>query len=346
MKKIRICSIQCVLIIVFLVGCGGIPERNYIGMTKAEVAAHLEKYAFRDRWSGNRFDIAVTRSKIFSHAFRNAQEVAKNQSVMSADQWNCDFFPQRHWLLGWNGLFSRWHSYTLDFKNGRVARQQKNTGLPYWVRGNAGQSPYPNYPKNFHKVNENLYRSGQPDEDEFESLYSFNNIRSVLNLRENNSDKDEIDAVNRNWNNAVTLYGIPLDTGNISEGELYKILTVIRSDKDEIDAVNRNWNNAVTLYEIPLDTGEITEANLYKILTVIRDAPKPLLIHCWHGSDRTGCAVAAYRIVFENWSVEDAISELMKPEYGHHKNIYTNIPELLRKADWKKIRETILNKGK
>ena len=92
----------------------------------------------------------------------------------------------------------------------------------------------------------------------------------------------------------------------------------------------------------PLDTEKISEDDLYKILTVIRDAPKPLLIHCWHGSDRTGCAVAAYRIVFENWSVEDAISELMNPKYGHHKNIYTNIPALLRKADWKKIKATVL----
>lgn len=291
-------------VLIFCAGCYGIPpEWNYIGMTKAEVAAHLEKNAFRDRWSRNRFDIAVPRSKIFSHSFRNAQEVAKNQSVMSADQWNCDFFPQRHWLLGWDGIFATWYCVNLKFKAGRVI-EQRNLRNYYWVRGNAGQSPYPDDPKNFHKVNENLYRSGQPDEDEFESLHTFNGIRSVLNLRENNSDKDEIDAV------------------------------------------NKRWNHAITLYEIPLDTGKITEEDLYKILTVIRDAPKPLLIHCWHGSDRTGCAVAAYRIVFENWSVEDAISELMKPEYGHHKNIYTNIPELLRKADWKKIRKNILNKEK
>ena len=170
---------------------------------------------------------------------------------------------------------------------------------------NAGVSPYPKLPKNFHQVNENLFRSGQPDDDEFESLRTFNGIRSVLNLRENNSDKKVIDALNRRYTNPT-----------------------------------------VTLYEIPLDTGKISEADLYKILTVIRDAPKPLLIHCWHGSDRTGCAVAANRIVFENWSVEDAISELMKPEYGHHKKIYTNIPVLLRKADWKKIKADILSKKK
>ena len=38
-------------------------------------------------------------------------------------------------------------------------------------------------------------------------------------------------------------------------------------------------------------------------------------------------------LFFENWSVEDAIAELMQPQYGHHKHIYTNIPALLRKAD-------------
>ena len=155
-------------------------------------------------------------------------------------------------------------------------------------------------PHNFHKVNDNLYRSNQPDVEEFEYIHTVNGIRSVLNLRENNSDKKKIAAVN----------------GKLGE--------------------------VITLYEIPLDTGDITEQDLYKILEVVRDAPKPLLIHCWHGSDRTGCAVAASRIVFENWSVEEAVAELMQPEYGHHKWLYPNIPKLLRKADWNAIRETIL----
>ncbi len=300
-KKFKIFSIQCVLIIVFLVGCGGIPEHNYIGMTKAEVAAHLEKHAFRSRWSRDTFAIEVLQKQMYSKNYKNAAAVTADRFMMSADEWRCGFYPQRHWLLGWDGIFSKWHFVKLKFKDGRVA-DQRNLRNYYWVYGYAGESPYPNFPKNFHKVNENLYRSGQPDKDEFFSLHTFNGIRSVLNLRENNSDQEEINAVNRRWKNGITLYEIPLDTGNISEDDLYKILTVIRN------------------------------------------APKPLLIHCWHGSDRTGCAVAASRIVFENWSVEDAISELMKPEYGHHKRIYTNIPELLRKADWQKIRATILHK--
>ena len=300
MKKISRCMLLCCLMLIYLTGCSTVPQHDYTGMTKQQVAKHLEKHAFRDRWSKNRFEIEVLQKQMYSRHYKNAAGVTADKFIMTADEWRCGFYPQRHWLLGWNGIAAKWHFVTLKFQDGRVIAQ-RNLRNYYWVYGYAGKSPYPNYPKNFHKVNKNLYRSGQPDKDEFFSLYTFNGIRSVLNLRENNSDKDEINAI------------------------------------------NRNWNNAVTLYEIPLDTGKITEDDLYKILTVIRDAPKPLLIHCWHGSDRTGCAVAASRIIFENWSVEDAVSELMKPEYGHHKYIYTNIPELLRKADWKKIRKTILH---
>ena len=296
MKKINICSLFYCLLVIFIAGCSNIPEHNYMGMTKAEVAAYLEKHAFRDRWSGNRFEIEVLQKQMSSRLYGNSQEVTLDEFMMSANKWRCGFFPQRHWLPGWNGIFSRWHCVELIFKDGRVAGQ-KNLRNCCRGRGEVGKSPYPNYPPNFHKVNENIFRSGQPDEDEFESLCTFNGIRSVLNLRDCNSDKKIIGSINK-----------------------------------------RLYTPAVTLYDVPIATGKISEADLYKILTVFRDASKPLLVHCWQGSNRTGCAVAAYRIVFENWSVEEAIAELMKPEYGHFSFFYSNIPELLRKADWQKIK--------
>ena len=298
MKKINVCIFFCCLLIILFCGCYGIPiEHNYIGMTKAEVAEHLEKYAERSRWSKNQFAIEIYVAGIATpYWFSNDGEVAKTSPVMSADEWRCDFFPQRHWLLGWNALSGSWLYKTLVFQDGKVVKQ--GTGaMPYKTYGVAGRSPFPQFPKNFHKVNENIFRSGQPDDDEFESLCTFNGIRSVLNLRDSNRDKKIIDNIN-------------------CKHHMFQL----------------------TLYEVPLDTGKMSEADICKILTVIRDAPKPLLIHCWLGSNRTGCAVAAYRIVFENWSVEDAIAELKRPEYGHFKNFYSNIPELLRKADWTKIK--------
>ena len=149
------------------------------------------------------------------------------------------------------------------------------------------------YPKNFHKVNDDIRRSGQPDADEMAFLAASEGIRSVLNLRDNHDDADEVGT-----------------------------LDIVR-------------------YDIPLSAGSITEDDLVTILQTVKRAPKPVLIHCWHGSDRTGAAVAACRIVFDGWTVEQAVSELMEPEYGHHRTLYKNIPELLRKADWDRIRNEV-----
>jgi hypothetical protein len=55
MGKHTFCVCLTVLILL-LAGCtNSIPQRNYVGMTRGEVAAVLEKEAFRSRWSGNRF---------------------------------------------------------------------------------------------------------------------------------------------------------------------------------------------------------------------------------------------------------------------------------------------------
>ena len=35
-----------------------------------------------------------------------------------------------------------------------------------------------------------------------------------------------------------------------------------------------------------------------------------VLLHCYHGSDRTGASVAMYRIIFENWAIDDAVKEM------------------------------------
>ncbi len=80
---------------------------------------------------------------------------------------------------------------------------------------------------------------------------------------------------------------------------------------------------------------------MIEILKAINQSPKPILIHCWHGSDRTGVAVAMYRIVFQNWSKSQAINELMKPEFGHHYNVYPNIVKYIENVDIEKIRAAV-----
>ena len=96
------------------------------------------------------------------------------------------------------------------------------------------------------------------------------------------------------------------------------------------------------LCELPVNAGDLTESQLRSALLLINAMPKPVLVHCWHGSDRTGAVVAAYRVVMENWGIEDAISELERKEFGHHRTVYRNIPKLLRGIDWEKMRADIV----
>ena len=96
----------CFFLLIPSVLLDGTP-RNYIGMTRSEVATVLEKEAFRSRWSGNRFLIVDIPRHSGFHYFRIAQDVLANETLMKSPQWDCDFYPKRHWLLGWDGLFAR-----------------------------------------------------------------------------------------------------------------------------------------------------------------------------------------------------------------------------------------------
>lgn len=98
------------------------------------------------------------------------------------------------------------------------------------------------------------------------------------------------------------------------------------------------------LMAYPVAAGEVTEADVENCLRLIQDAPKPLLVHCWHGSDRTGIIVAAYRIIYQGWSVEEAEKEFRDDTYGHHEFWYGNLVELLRRTDWDAMRRR-LQKG-
>ena len=146
--------------------------------------------------------------------------------------------------------------------------------------------------RNLYRVAPGIYRSAQPDGEEFRTLHRAG-LKSVLNLRAHHSDREKI-------------------------GDL-----------------------PLNLCELPMNADSLTKKDLFMALVILRDVPKPVLIHCWHGSDRTGAVVAAFRIVFQNQTVESALNELKDRRYGHHRFLYRNIPELLREIDWKSIRESI-----
>ena len=107
------------------------------------------------------------------------------------------------------------------------------------------------------------------------------------------------------------------------------------SDDDEARGTS------LVLYRVRLAAGSITEDELVKCLSLISKAEKPVLIHCLHGSDRTGAVIAAYRIIFENVSGKTAIAELCEKRFGHHKRYYPNIVRLIENLDIERVKREI-----
>jgi len=58
-------------------------------------------------------------------------------------------------------------------------------------------------------------------------------------------------------------------------------------------------------------TWRIKAPEIAQTLKIIREHQKQgaVLIHCYHGADRTGIMVAMYRIIYHNWTIEQAKKE-------------------------------------
>lgn len=92
---------------------------------------------------------------------------------------------------------------------------------------------------------------------------------------------------------------------------------------------------------IPMDAQTIRDADMVAALRVLTRAKVPVLVHCWHGSDRTGVVIAMYRMVVQHWPREKAIAEFIDPDYGYHAGVYPNIRRYLETVDIEAIRRQI-----
>lgn len=125
--------------------------------------------------------------------------------------------------------------------------------------------------ENFKQVNDDLYRGGLPTEADLSTLHRM-------------GVKTDID-----------LMGAP---------------------KQEVSQVNAEREAAakagVKFVSIPLPPwGEVPRDMVQQFLDTVSD-PKnqPVYVHCFHGRDRTGTMVAAYRIAFDHYTGEQALAEM------------------------------------
>lgn len=98
----------------------------------------------------------------------------------------------------------------------------------------------------------------------------------------------------------------------------------------------------IRLHHLRTRASRVTLDELTEALRIIRDQQGPLLLHCWHGSDRTGAVVAMYRMVFQDIDKEDAINEMVNGIFGFHM-MFDNIIDTVQQADILKIRQALFN---
>ncbi|MCV6631382.1 MAG: dual specificity protein phosphatase family protein [Flavobacteriaceae bacterium] len=118
----------------------------------------------------------------------------------------------------------------------------------------------------------------------------------------------------------------------------FKTILNLRRKKDD---QKKAKGTQLLLKHLRFKTKALTQQDIIDALHIIQQSPKPLLIHCWHGSDRTGVITAAYRIVFQNYSKEEAIAEMRLAHFGYHQKWYPNLIVLLQNMDVQHIRKTL-----
>jgi tyrosine-protein phosphatase SIW14 len=91
------------------------------------------------------------------------------------------------------------------------------------------------------------------------------------------------------------------------------------------------------LVEVPMHAWHFSGDKVLSALRAIQAGPKPVLVHCQQGADRAGVVIAAYRVVVQGWSKDEAIAELRKGGFGFHW-YYLNIPAFVRHMDVVKMR--------
>jgi protein tyrosine/serine phosphatase len=129
----------------------------------------------------------------------------------------------------------------------------------------------------------------------------------------------------------------------LSEYGIKSILNLrqVRNDNREAKGTT------LVLKHVPINTWRMSYDDLVKAMVFMQSAEKPVLVHCLHGSDRTGAVIAAYRIVHNGWTKEEAIKELVEGGYGYHATWFPNIIELINSLNVEDLKKDIqINTGR
>jgi len=117
-----------------------------------------------------------------------------------------------------------------------------------------------------------------------------------------------------------------------------KTVINLRSMHDDRDEAS---GSGLTLEDIPMTAWRPRHEDAVRFLKVVTDPDRtPVLVHCMHGSDRTGAMCALYRVAVQGWSREEAVREMCSELFGFH-SVFGGLREWLMELDIAGIMEQV-----
>jgi tyrosine-protein phosphatase SIW14 len=118
--------------------------------------------------------------------------------------------------------------------------------------------------------------------------------------------------------------GAQPNLAHLSELKKLGVTTIVdlRSESRHIREYERIQVESLGMHFVAIPVGEFdppTSQQLAQFFLVLRQTPaQKVFVHCHFGEDRTGVFIAAYRIAFERWSSDQAMTEMVY--FGFHRH--------------------------
>lgn len=97
--------------------------------------------------------------------------------------------------------------------------------------------------------------------------------------------------------------------------------------------------------QIRFNTWHPEREDILKFLRIVTTPElQPVLVHCQHGSDRTGTMIAIYRIVIDGWTKEQAKEEMVQGDFGFHP-IWQNLLHFIDDLDVEALKADLAKEG-
>lgn len=115
----------------------------------------------------------------------------------------------------------------------------------------------------------------------------------------------------------------------------YQIKTIVALLNDDEAkqpefGAEQNFAKQHNIKFIHLRMGTPSPEQITQFLEVVTNPPsQPVLVHCWHGTVRTGALVAIYRIKEQGWPLQKALDEMISYGFNLESSRYKSMADMI-----------------